>query len=137
MKVYKSALIIALVCLLSAMVLFVMGNTKLASPFLIIFFAALSIGFRGYPVLKGFAFTMIIFAVVVIAMQYPKYFIEVNGFQFSVLITPLIQIIMFGMGTEMGLKDFAGVIKMPKAVLIGLTGHFTVMPIYKLSFNLV
>jgi BASS family bile acid:Na+ symporter len=36
---------------------------------------------------------------------------------------------MFGMGTEMGLKDFAGVIKMPKAVLIGLVGHFTVMPL--------
>jgi BASS family bile acid:Na+ symporter len=134
MKVYKSALIVALVCLLSAIVLFVMGDTKIASPFLIVCFLALSIGFRGYPILKGFAFTMIIFAVVVVAMQYPKYFIEINGFQFSVLITPLIQIIMFGMGTEMGLKDFGGVIKMPKAVLIGLTGHFTVMPL--LGFSL-
>src|ERR1044072_2330738 len=29
----------------------------------------------------------------------------------------------------MGVKDFAGVIKMPKAVLIGLCGHFTFMPV--------
>jgi BASS family bile acid:Na+ symporter len=36
---------------------------------------------------------------------------------------------MFGMGTKMGVRDFAGVVKMPKAVLIGLAGHFTFMPL--------
>lgn len=134
MKIYKSALIAASVCLFPAIALFFVEDTAIASFFLIIFFIALSIGFRGYPVLKGFAFTMIVFAVVVMAMQYPAYFIEVGGFHFSVLITPLIQIIMFGMGTEMGLRDFAGVVKMPKAVFIGLAGHFTVMPL--LGFSL-
>ena len=134
MNVYKSALILAGVCLLASLVMLFGGNYEIGSPLLIAFFVALSVGFRGNPVLKGFAFTMIIFAVTVLALQYPTSFIEVNGFKFSKLITPLIQIIMFGMGTEMSLRDFAGVIKTPKAVVIGLVGHFTVMPL--LGFSL-
>src|SRR5688500_19096652 len=70
-----------------------------------------------------------IFAAVTTDLYYPVYFTEWNGFKLTVLITPFIQLIMFGMGTEMGVKDFAGVIKMPKAVLIGLCGHFTFMPL--------
>ena len=33
------------------------------------------------------------------------------------------------MGTTMGLKDFQGVIEMPKGILIGLICQFTVMPL--------
>ena len=36
---------------------------------------------------------------------------------------------MFTMGTEMSVKDFEGVLKMPKAVIIGLISHFTIMPL--------
>ena len=44
------------------------------------------------------------------SMYYPEYFIENNGFEFKTLIVPLLQIIMFGMGTAMSFKDFYGVI---------------------------
>ena len=37
------------------------------------------------------------------------------------------------MGTAMSLEDFSGVIKMPKAVLIGLTCQFSIMPIVGIS----
>jgi BASS family bile acid:Na+ symporter len=114
---------------MAALVSISSGNTAQAGPLFILFFIALGIGFRGFELTKGFAYTMMIFAAVSTALSYPGYFVEVNGFRFATLITPLIQLIMFGMGTEMGLKDFAGVIKMPKAVLIGLVGHFTVMPL--------
>ncbi len=129
MNIYKLASILAGVCLLASLAMFFNSNYDIGAPLLIAFFVALSIGFRGNPVLKGFAFTLIIFATVVAALQYPTAFIEVNGYKMSKLITPLIQIIMFGMGTEMSLKDFAGVVKTPKAVFIGLVGHFTVMPL--------
>jgi bile acid:Na+ symporter, BASS family len=33
------------------------------------------------------------------------------------------------LGTEMSLKDFEGVVKTPKAVVIGLISHFTIMPL--------
>ncbi len=126
---YKIALGAAALCLMAALVSISSGNTAQAGPLFILFFIALGIGFRGFELTKGFAYTMMIFAAVSTALSYPGYFVEVNGFRFATLITPLIQLIMFGMGTEMGLKDFAGVIKMPKAVLIGLVGHFTVMPL--------
>ncbi len=126
---YKIALGAAVLCLIAALVVISSGNPVQAGPLFILFFVALGIGFRGFALTKGFAYTMMIFAAVSTALSYPGYFVEINGFRFATLITPLIQLIMFGMGTEMGLKDFAGVIKMPKAVLIGLVGHFTVMPL--------
>jgi bile acid:Na+ symporter, BASS family len=56
------------------------------------------------------------------------YFLEVNGFQLTGLITPLIQLILFGMGTSMSVNDFVGVAKTPRAVLIGVLCQFTIMP---------
>ncbi len=133
-SIYKVVLGVAAIVLLAALVMIFIGNNAQAGPLFILFFIALGFGFRGFDVTKGFAYTMMIFAAVTTALNFPQYFVEVNGFKFATLITPLIQLIMFGMGTEMGLKDFAGVLKMPKAVLIGLIGHFTVMPL--LGFSL-
>jgi BASS family bile acid:Na+ symporter len=62
-------------------------------------------------------------------MYYPGIFIEFNGFQLKELIVPLLQIIMFGVGTAMSLSDFKAVLTMPKGVLVGMGCQFTVMPI--------
>jgi BASS family bile acid:Na+ symporter len=129
MNYYKLVLALGGICLIAALVLIFNGNISIAGPLIIIFFVAIAIGFRGFTFLKGFSYSMMIFAAVTTALNFPNYFIEVKGFKLTTLITPLIQLIMFGMGTKMGLKDFAGVVKMPKAVFIGLTGHYTVMPL--------
>ena len=129
MNYYKLVLILGGLCLIAALGLIFNGNISIAGPLMIIFFIALAIGFRGFSFLRGFSYSMMIFAAVTIALNFPNYFIEVKGFKLTSLITPLIQLIMFGMGTKMGLKDFAGVVKMPKAVFIGLAGHYTVMPL--------
>lgn len=83
--------------------------------------------------LKGFSFTIWIFAAVAASLFYPHLFTEIEGFQLKLLMVPLLQIIMFGMGTTMSLKDFAGVIKMPKGVLIGVVCQFSIMPIIGVS----
>jgi bile acid:Na+ symporter, BASS family len=95
---------------------------------LMLFFVCLALGFRGFKSLKGLSFTVSIFAAVSLALYYPQYFTTWNGFKLSLLITPLIQLIMFGMGTSMSLKDFAGVIKTPKGVILGVVSHFIIMP---------
>ena len=100
-----------------------------SGPLCIGFFIALAIASRGFTGWKGLTYTITILAAVTTALFYPAHFIEWRGYPLAGLITPLLQIIMFGMGTEMGLKDFAGVIKMPRGVLIGLSGHFTFMPL--------
>jgi bile acid:Na+ symporter, BASS family len=99
-----------------------------AGVFLIVFFLFCAFAFRGHPQLKGFAYTVMIFGAVTSSLYFPQYFIEYNDFKFSGLITPLIQVIMFGMGTSMSIGDFVAVIKTPKAVLIGVLAQFVIMP---------
>ncbi len=93
------------------------------------FFAVLALGFSGYRSLKGLVFTTMIFAGVSLALYYPYLFTEISGFKLTILIIPLIQIIMFGMGTTMSIKDFAAVFKTPKGVLIGVSAQLIIMPI--------
>ena len=128
-NIYKLSLGLAALCVLTVLVLLFTTGLAQAGPVVIAFFILLAIGFRGFPALKGFAYTVIIFAAVSTALYYPSYFVEYDGFKFAVLITPLIQLIMFGMGTSMSLGDFVGVVKMPKGVFIGVFSHFLIMPL--------
>lgn len=78
--------------------------------------------------MKNYLYTLSIIVAASVAYFFPEYFIQVGDFKLSNLILPLLQIIMFGMGTTMSYDDFIGVIKMPKAVIIGLVCQFTIMP---------
>jgi bile acid:Na+ symporter, BASS family len=79
--------------------------------------------------MKNYLYTLSIIVGASIAYFFPQYFTEINGFPLKNLITPLLQVIMFGMGTTMAYEDFLGVMKMPKAVIVGLICQFTIMPI--------
>ncbi len=96
---------------------------------LMLFFLCLAIAFRGNKLLKGFSFALLIFASVSLAMYYPGYFVRVGNFKLSALIVPFLQLIMFGMGTELSIKDFANVIKMPGGIITGVLCHYTIMPL--------
>ncbi|MDF9797989.1 BASS family bile acid:Na+ symporter [Catalinimonas alkaloidigena] len=126
--IYQIMLGLAFACALAVVIMLLMGLESGIGLLLTAFFLFLAIAFRGFSFLRGFSFTVIIFASVTVAMFYPSYFQEVNGFDLKNLFTPLLQIIMFGMGTAMSIKDFAGVVKMPKGVLLGMFFQFTIMP---------
>ncbi len=79
---------------------------------------------------RGFAFSLWVAAFVAAAMFFPNAFIRWGSLELKTLITPLIQLIMFGMGAMLSLSDFGRVLKMPKAVLVGLVLQFTVMPLF-------
>ncbi|HEY4107633.1 bile acid:sodium symporter [Puia sp.] len=83
---------------------------------------------------KDFTYTLVIIAAVIISLCFPKYFTAIGGYKLAGLITPLLQVIMFGMGTSMSVHDFAGVIKQPKGVVIGVFSHYLIMPL--LGFSL-
>jgi BASS family bile acid:Na+ symporter len=89
---------------------------------------SLALAFRGHKFLKGFAYTIMIFAAVSLAMYYPAYFKTIGSFNLSVVIVPMLQLIMFGMGTELSLKDFSRIVQMPKGVIVGVICHYTIMP---------
>lgn len=127
--VFKVAFWLSFAQLLAAIGITVFGFAQQAGPFYILFFVLLAIGFRGYAQLKGFSYTLMIFAAVTLALFYPQYFVEVNGYKLAGLIQPLIILIMFGMGTSMSFEDFVGVVKMPKGVVIGVISHYLIMPL--------
>lgn len=133
----KVALGFTIVFLLGFIVTTTQGLHEYAGWLLVLFFASLAVFFQGFEILKGYAFTIMIFAAVSASMYYPQYFIKVGDFKLSGLITPLMQIIMFGMGTTLSAKDFAGVLKMPKGVLIGIAGQFTIMPVVGWAITLL
>jgi bile acid:Na+ symporter, BASS family len=78
--------------------------------------------------ISRFSFTLLIILSASLAMIFPQYFTKIGDYQLKGLIVPLIQIIMFGMGTTMSLNDFGLILKTPKAVIIGLVCQFTIMP---------
>lgn len=107
----------------------VFGSSIGTGPFLTLFFILLALSFNGFEKLKSFSYTIWIFAAVTVSMYFPEHFLKAGDFEFKAFIVPLLQIIMFGMGSQMSVKDFAGVITMPKGVIIGLVCQFTIMPI--------
>jgi BASS family bile acid:Na+ symporter len=99
--------------------------------------ASLAIAFRGIDLLKGYSYTITIIAVASMAMYHPSYFISIGDFKLSKLITPLLQIIMFGMGTSLSVKDFAAVVAMPKGVIAGVLCHYIIMPLVAFVITLI
>ena len=132
-KLYQGFLGLSLLFFIVFAFLYFTGKPELTGPFLILGFVGLAIGFRGYEKLKGFSYSLWILAAVTVSMYYPKYFISIGSFELKALIVPLLQIIMFGMGSQMSLKDFEGVIKMPKGVIAGVICQFTIMPVVGIS----
>ncbi len=76
----------------------------------------------------GFSFALWVLAFVSTSLAYPQLFREWGGRSTSWLVPVLIQVIMFGMGTTLGLGDFARVGRMPRAALVGTGLQFLVMP---------
>ena len=127
--IFKIALILAL-GLLAVGLFFIYNNqTTPSSIFLISSLAIMAISFQGFQKLRGFSYTFWILTAVTFSLYYPEFFTGIGDFSFKLLIVPLLQLIMFGVGTTMGLKDFESVIRTPKAVIVGIVCQFTIMPL--------
>jgi bile acid:Na+ symporter, BASS family len=116
-------------CLLLAGALHLAGASAFTGVPVVAAFLALALAARATGTLGAFGFTFSIFAFVAAALFYPWAFRTWFGFPLSTLITPLIQVIMFGMGTTLSVGDFARVIRVPRAVAIGIVLQFLIMPV--------
>jgi BASS family bile acid:Na+ symporter len=119
---------LAIICILLYIIFTMTDLHQWGGWLLMLFFISIAVAFRTNQMLKGLSFTLFIFAAVSLAMYYPQYFKNIGSFKFSALIVPLLQLIMFGMGTELSLKDFANVVRMPKGIILGVVCHYTIMP---------
>jgi len=92
---------------------------------------SLAIGLGSVPALKGYQYTAWIISAVVAGMLFPQAFTTWGSVNLrdKTLILVIIQLVMFGMGTHMSLKDFNGIASTGKGVLVGLFCHFSIMPL--------
>lgn len=120
---------LSIVFIVLMIVFWLAGKTGFSGLSLASFFVCLAIAFRGSKATKGYWYSVLILAVATIAMYFPEYFRTVGSRDASFFIPVLLQVIMFGMGTELSLKDFADVLRMPKGVIVGIVCHYTIMPL--------
>jgi len=106
------------------------GNGKLPVAGLILFamFYSLAFSAQKSEKLKGLSFTLQIFAFVSFTLYFPEMFTD-WGFNTNILIVPSIQVIMFGMGTKLNLKDFVKEFQKPLVVIAGTVMVFVLMPL--------
>ena len=126
-------LILSVILLTGSGISYLCKNISLTGIMLIMGFIALALGVRGFEKLKGFSYTLWIFTAVIASMFYPQYFTTIGKFELKKLIVPLLQVIMFGMGSQMSFNDFTGIIKMPKGVIVGVISHYIIMPLVGFS----
>ncbi|MFC1539514.1 bile acid:sodium symporter family protein [Candidatus Latescibacterota bacterium] len=124
---------IAVLCALGIAVMLIMGKGSDVGMLAVLMFSSLALFSMGNKVLKGYAFSVWVLASVAASMFYPNSFGEWFGYDLKILIVPLIQIIMFGMGTTLNMKDFARVFKLPWPIFIGLVLQFGIKPIIALG----
>lgn len=128
---------LTLAALATALVSVALGYLSLVGPAVVVLFTALAVTFMAHEALRGVAFTVWVLAFVAASMFYPAAFGMWFGRDLKILIVPLIQVIMFGMGTTLSVKDFTRVLAMPWSVFVGMVLQFSVMPLVGLSIATV
>jgi bile acid:Na+ symporter, BASS family len=111
-------------------------NPHFWQPILVLLTVALAIGLR-FTRFRGYQFTAWIIAAVAGAMIFPSAFTHWGSVNLrdKWIILVVVQAVMFGMGTQMSLRDFSGVVKSPVGVGVGIVCHFTVMPLVGLGLT--
>lgn len=130
-KIRQFSLILAILAAVTLIVGILLQQPELYMPAALIAAISLAIGLGAVESLKGYQYTAWVVAAVVAGMLYPGAFKNWGGVNLrdKTLILVIIQLVMFGMGTHMSLKDFSGLASTGKGVLVGLFCHFSIMPL--------
>ncbi|HEY9194897.1 MAG TPA: bile acid:sodium symporter family protein [Mucilaginibacter sp.] len=129
---YKGSTALTVAAFAAALVMLPKGLSY-TGPYALAFFVLLAVSLCASAKTKSFAYTVLIFGAAAMALYYPAFFISYGNFKYASLIIPLIQLIMFGMGTSMHYNDFLGVLKSPRGIIIGVVSHFMIMPLLGFS----
>lgn len=124
-------LLISSVAALALVVGLLLQQPLIWQPAAVITSSCFAVGMGAIPGWKSYRYTAWIIAAVVAAMIYPSAFTHWGDFDLrnKWLVLVVVQLVMFGMGIQMSLKDFSGVATTGKGILIGLLCHFSVMPV--------
>lgn len=138
-KLQRISSIVSALALLLLLVGLFMHNEQLYKPAMLVTVISFAFGLAAIEALKGYQYTAWIIAAVTAGMLFPQHLQKVGSFSLrdKTLLLVIIQLVMFGMGTHMSLKDFKGLATTGKGVMVGLFCHFTVMPLMGLLLTKV
>jgi BASS family bile acid:Na+ symporter len=119
----------AIFFLLSALILMLISGPAFYETGILLLINAFAFGVMSHKRLINYSFTAWVLVCVGTSMLYPQAFIKWKGFKLELLIIPLTQLIMFGMGTTLSLNDFTRVVKSPWPVFFGMVLQSRIMPI--------
>jgi BASS family bile acid:Na+ symporter len=130
----KFCLAVAVAALLDALVGWQLGEDSLWRPAVAVAAVAIAMGIGSVRALRGYQFTAWIVAAVAVAMVFPELLTPLNPDNRDLprnkwIMLGIIQTVMFGMGTQMSLADFAALGRMSYGVLIGIILQFSIMPL--------
>lgn len=130
-KIQQVCLVLSWIAAAALIAGLVMQQQMVWQPAAVVTAICFAIGMGAIRVLRSFQYTAWILAAVVVAMIYPAAFTHWGDIDLrnKWLILIIIQLVMFGMGIQMSLKDFSGIATTGKGVLVGLLCHFSVMPL--------
>lgn len=108
-----------------------LGNETVYKTAALVMASCLAIGMGAFPSLKGYRYTAWIVVAVLAGMLFPAAFTKWGSVDLrnKWLMLVIIQMVMFGMGIQMSIKDFSGLATTGKGVAIGLFCHFSIMPL--------
>ena len=97
--------------------------------------AALALAAAASARFRSLAFTAWVFAFAASALFFPRLYTWNWGeWEPRHAILPPVQVIMFGMGVTLTFADFGRILRMPKAVLLGVVCQYTIMPLMAWTF---
>lgn len=77
---------------------------------------------------SGFAFSIALLASACLSLVFPGLFLRWGSLETKLAVVPLLQLIMFVMGTRVSVKDLRQVLIAPGSVAIGLGLQYVIMP---------
>jgi BASS family bile acid:Na+ symporter len=130
-KLNKIFLIISGIAAIVLLIGIILQLQTIYKVFALITAISLTVGLGAVQTLKGYQYTAWIIAAVVAGMLFPSAFTQWGSFDLrnKWMVLAIIQMVMFGMGIQMSLRDFSGIAQTGKGVAIGLLCHFSVMPL--------
>ena len=138
-KLQQTCLLIAAIAVALLIAGIAINNQQWYKPAAMLAAVAFAIGLGSIESLKGYQYTAWIIAAVVAGMMFPEAFKNWGSINLrdKKLILVIIQLVMFGMGTHMSLKDFNNLGSTGKGIAVGLFCHFSVMPLMGLLLTKV
>ncbi len=126
--IFRVLIGIAIVFLVAGAVMLVRGEHQGILPMFSGAILCVALASAGSAASRKWSFLIWLSTAIVVGMTFPSWFIGVGDFKFTRLFIPLLQLIMFCMGTTLSVADFRRVVRMPGGVMVGILCQFTIMP---------